>query len=203
MAKAIDHIDAKECYTSLRSLPGQIAPRDARQIACPFNNSRQKFCSLLQNGAWNSRVRHCTDSFQHESSRIFRTSVRYASSGLTSGIAKGGQPFAWGAGLCPASLFPRVASGDAPKRGFCGDTPHPSSDAALPPPPLSRIFVSKIRDDSCLSYNFRSAAGLKRYRRAGRWVPSIFFTPVSSKIPVARILLRKFRLSNLLWRMIS
>ncbi len=87
----------------------------------------------------------------HESSRIFRTSVRHASSGLTSGIAKGGQPFAWGAGLCPASLFPCVAGGDVRKRGFCGDTPHPSRDAALPAPSLSRIFVSKIRDDSWLN----------------------------------------------------
>ncbi len=64
MAEAVDHIDAKESYTSLRSLPGQIAPSDAGQIVCPFNNSRQKFCSLLQNGAWNSRVGHNTASLQ-------------------------------------------------------------------------------------------------------------------------------------------
>src|SRR5436853_2319583 len=64
MAKAVDHIDAKESYTSLRSFPGQIAPGDARQIACPFHNGCQKFCSLLQNGAWNSRVGHNTASFQ-------------------------------------------------------------------------------------------------------------------------------------------
>jgi len=85
----------------------------------------------------------------HESSRIFRTDVRYASSALTSGMAKGSQPFAWGVGLCPTSLSPRVACGDARKRGFCGDTPPPGRDAALPAPSLFRIFVSKIRDDSC------------------------------------------------------
>ena len=99
------------------------------------------FCFLAASGS--------SQAMAHESSRIFRTDVRYASSALTSGIAKGSQPFAWGAGLCPASLFPRVACGDARKRGFCGDTPHPGRDAALPAPSLFRISVSKIRDDSC------------------------------------------------------
>ncbi len=48
-------------------------------------------------------------------------------------------------------LSSRAAAGGAQKKKkeFCGDTPHPGRDAALPAPSLLRIFVSKIRDDSC------------------------------------------------------
>jgi len=80
----------------------------------------------------------------HESSQIFRTDVRCTSSSLKSGIAKGSRPFDWGAGLCPASLSPRVADGDARKRFFCGDTPHPGRDAALPAPSLSEFLFQKF-----------------------------------------------------------
>src|SRR5947207_8446546 len=75
-------------------------------------------------------------NIHHESSRIFRTDVRYASSALTSGITKGSQPFAWGVGLCPTSLSPRVAAGDARKRGFCGSN---SLDRDVPRAPAGTL----------------------------------------------------------------
>jgi len=48
-------------------------------------------------------------------------------------------------------LSSRAAAGGAQKKKkeFCGDTPHPGRDAALPAPSLLRIFETKIRDDSC------------------------------------------------------
>ena len=89
----------------------------------------------------------------HESSRIFRTDVRYTSSRLPSGIAKGSQPFAWGVGLCPTSLplarRLRRRTKKKRKRVFRG-YPEPRQRAQPSALPLFRIFVSKIRDDSCL-----------------------------------------------------
>src|SRR2546421_2332987 len=73
---------------------------------------------------------------EHESSRIFRTEVRYASSALTSGIAKGSQPFAWDVGLCPTSLSPRFSCCDARKNGFCGSN---SLDRDVPRTPAGTL----------------------------------------------------------------
>src|SRR5260370_29876306 len=87
----------------------------------------------------------------HESSRIFRTDVRWTSSRLSSGIAKGSPPFAWGVGLCPTSLpLSRRLRRREKKRekGFFGDTPNPSRGRLPSALPLFLIFVSKIRDDS-------------------------------------------------------
>src|SRR2546428_5933576 len=58
-------------------------------------------------------------------------------------------------------------------------------------------YIARLVRCNILAHSLPSAAGLKRYRRAGRWVPSIFFAPVSCRMAVAKIFLRKLRLSNL------
>src|SRR5947207_2429958 len=89
--------------------------------------------------------------FRHESSRIFRTDVRYTSIRLSSGIAKGSQPFAWGVGLCPTSLPSRAASGGARKKGkkeFFGGTPNPVRGLS----PLDRKSTRLNSSHTVISY---------------------------------------------------
>jgi len=66
---------------------------------------------------------------------------------LSSGIAKGWQPFAWGVGLCPTSLplsRRRWRREKKKEKGFFGDTPNPGRDAALPAPSLFEFLFQKF-----------------------------------------------------------
>jgi len=70
---------------------------------------------------------------------------------LSSGIAKGSQPFAWGVGLCPTSLplsrRLRRREKKKGKRVFRG-IPEPQQRAAALCTPAFPNFETKIRDDS-------------------------------------------------------
>src|SRR5579859_3065878 len=104
--------------------------------------------------------------------------------------------------LCMAPLLSQAPASKV--RGLLSPSPCPLVLLSLFPRQESQTAAPERNPHYNLASAARlkppSTAGLKRYSRAGRCVPSIFFAPVSSRMPVARTFLRKLRLSSGLCR---